>query len=171
MRDNPLKWFEESLQKNNYKVKVNNSRLVAISHKLKQYSSIQLVDSHLPPYDLAKSYFHWLSSSSKHLIKVKEIENQFQLFLFILPIPLLILTVAEKNETTALFSVSGGLLAKPNQKGSFAFSCQNTVSVIALEHFQPRLPWLLYLATQAPLHELVMIAFQKKIDRTRVYFN
>ncbi|MCT8137928.1 hypothetical protein H1D32_09275 [Anaerobacillus sp. CMMVII] len=132
------------------------------------YCSIQVVKEQLPPLELTKTYFHWLSTASKKLIKVTFINHQYQLFIRFIPKPLLVLTLQQQTPEKVVLGVTGGLLATPKQKGTFTFMKRNKCSIIALEHFQPRLPWWFYRATQAPIHELVMIYFLKHLSKNRL---
>ncbi|RXI97854.1 hypothetical protein DS745_15955 [Anaerobacillus alkaliphilus] len=156
-----LESFKSELQKT-YKLKLFQDRLLAFDHQLRRYCSIQLINKSVIPIELARVYFQWLSSASKKMIKVKETQNQFELFVTFIPKPLLILTLIEADDERAIYLVSGGLLAKSNQQGTFSFLRFDHHSMIALQHFQPRLPWWLYILTQAPIHELVMTSFQKR---------
>lgn len=163
MNVNPLRKFQNDLQ-DDYKVTLKNNRLVAISSVLKKYSSIQLIEGEIPPLELAQTYFHWLSVASNKLIKVDATTNQYHLCFSYITRPLLILTLCEYTDEKVVYSVSGGMLAKAKQQGTFTFFRFKGTSIIALEHFQPTLPWWLYLVTQAPVHELVMIKFLEKIQ-------
>ena len=61
----------------------------------------------------------------------------------------------------AVFTIRGGLLATPQAGGSFEFRrvLDGEAVLCSLDGFAPRLPWPIYLLTQAPLHVRVMRAF------------
>jgi hypothetical protein len=144
----------------NYKVTLKQSRLIAVSNRLKRYCSIQQLNNEIRPLDLAKMYFDWLTTASKKMIMVNEINDSFELSFRFLKKPLLILKLEDQDDEKAQYLVTGGLLAK--KQGTFTFYRFKGISIIALEHFQPKLPWWVYLVTQAPVHEFVMIRFIKK---------
>ncbi|MFN7252776.1 MAG: hypothetical protein ACK4M9_18690 [Anaerobacillus sp.] len=162
MEINMLSAFAKKL-KNNYKVTSKKCSLIAVSNRLKRYCSIQQINSEIPPLDLAKMYFYWLTTASKKIIKVNETKDSYELsFRFLKKKPLLILKLEDQDDKKAQYLVTGGLLAIQQQHGTFTFYRYKGTSVIALEHFQPKLPWWVYLVTQAPIHEFVMIRFLKK---------
>lgn len=154
-----LKQYHSSLQKE-YKVKLKKNRLLAFSHRSKKYCSIQLLQTNQSPLDLARTYFQWLEKSSKKIITAKEIGEKWALCF--LHFPLLTLKLVGNHETKATFKVVGGALAKQEDQGTFTFIHSTEGTIVALEHFSPRLPWWLYFITQAPIHEFVMVQFQKQ---------
>ncbi|QOY34821.1 hypothetical protein AWH56_019165 [Anaerobacillus isosaccharinicus] len=156
-----LRVFDKKLQ-HKYTVTLKKNRLIASSKALKTYCSIQVSPDEIPPLELANTYFRWLTKASKKIIKINNTSDQYQLSFFFLKKPLLVLKLQEHDDQKVQYRVAGGLLAKTEQEGTFTFFRCNGNSVIALEHFHPRLPWLLYLATQAPIHELVMIKFMNR---------
>ena len=76
---------------------------------------------------------------------------------------LLELTPAPARSTPdrQLFSVTGGLLARPTRRARFELRqvLDGSVLLAAIHDFEPRLPWPVYTLTQAPFHKLVMTAF------------
>ena len=158
----------EYVQKyDSYRVLTRDNRFFAINNKAKVYCSIQIIkcEKSMLPFEIAESYFHWLSKTSKSIIKTVFENKTYKLYFCFLKKPLLTLTMIENNEKKTTFAVSGGILAKRYQKGRFTFKRakeNNTKYVIALEEFESSLPWLLYRITQAPIHEIVMEKFQKE---------
>lgn len=147
-------------------LRVNRDSAIGINNHLKTYCSIQIINEaeEIKPLHAADHYFQWLAATSKGLIRVQYQENTYKLYFCLLNKPLLTLTCKEANDTIALFSVSGGLLAKQNQNGTFAFlrsKNDKAEFIIALEQFKTNLPWFLYRITQAPIHEIVMSQYQK----------
>ncbi len=155
-----LKQFVETLQEN-YQVTLKENRLIAVNNHQKKYCSIQIINKAAPPLKIANIYFHWLHQASKKFIIVSGNKNKYELSVCFFKKPLLILTLQKEDDHKAIYSISGGLLSNPQQAGTFSCFRYKETSIIALEHFQPRLPWWIYRATQAPIHEFVMIYFQK----------
>ncbi|MFN8642098.1 MAG: NAD(P)H-binding protein [Candidatus Binatia bacterium] len=61
----------------------------------------------------------------------------------------------------AVFTIAGGLLADPCARGRFELRrvLDGEAVLCSVHGFAPRLPWPLYVLTQAPLHQRVMTAF------------
>ena len=59
------------------------------------------------------------------------------------------------------YRLAGGALAVPDQSGSFEFRQipGETTLLTIVRDFEPRLPWWVYRATQAIVHEWIMRAF------------
>lgn len=150
-------------------LRVKDDRVIGINNKLKTYCSIQIINrDDATPLCVADDYFQWLAASSKGIIRVQYQENTYKLYFCLINKPLLTLTLKEANDEKALFFVTGGLLAKQNQNGTFSFlrsDNNNAKFIIALEKFKTRLPWFLYRITQAPIHEIVMRLYQKNKGR------
>lgn len=166
LNDQPIEDRLETLRlHNNTKVKKRDS-LVKIDNFSKTYCSIQLVTNNEKslPIDVAHTYFNWLTSVSKKIFIAKYKKETYKIYVFFLKNPLLELSLLEINKHKVIFKISGGILAKQNQLGTFSFlrSSENEYA-IALERFAPRLPWFFYKLTQAPIHEIVMKQFQKKM--------
>ena len=150
-----------------YRVLTKENRFYAINDKVKTYCSIQIIkcSTPTPTFEIAQSYFEWLNRASKSIIKTTFEKNTYKLYFRFFKKPLLSLTIIKNSETETTFAVSGGMLAKQNQKGTFTFKKVTESDkhyVIALEKFEPSLPWLLYRLTQAPIHEFVMEKFQQE---------
>jgi uncharacterized protein YbjT (DUF2867 family) len=83
--------------------------------------------------------------------------------------PLLVLAYSPtaSTEHRALLYVAGGALARPYDRGRLEFTrVPDRAEVLAAVHdFHPRLPWWLYLATQALVHRWVMYAFGRHLER------
>ena len=66
-----------------------------------------------------------------------------------------------------VFSLAGGALVDPRDTGRFEFRrvLGGEAALCSVHGFAPRLPWPLYVVTQAPLHLLVMRAFARHLRR------
>ena len=64
-----------------------------------------------------------------------------------------------------VWRISGGMLAKADQRGTFELR-EIADDLFSIVHdFEPSLPWWIYRATEAPSHVRVMHAFGRAIAR------
>ena len=123
--------------------------------------------------DVADAYFAWLPRGMRPFVRVTPLEVPGAAFwLAGWPRPLLELTLDEavSDAERAVYRISGGSLASCREadRGTFEFrSVLGGELVMALvSGFVPRLPWLLYKATQAVVHLWVMRAFGRHLARS-----
>jgi uncharacterized protein YbjT (DUF2867 family) len=125
---------------------------------------------------VATEYSRWLPQFMAPFLRVDIDDHKSCTFRFWpLPWPLLVLTFAAERSTSdrQLFFVTGGFLARhvettgPGSSARLEFrSVLGGRFVLAAIHdFVPRLPWLLYTATQALVHLLVMRRFARHLAR------
>jgi hypothetical protein len=74
------------------------------------------------------------------------------------------------DDSRQLFYVSGGILARNSDAGEpgrleFRTTLNNHYVLSAVHDFVPRLPWYIYKATQALVHQAVMYYFGKHLAR------
>lgn len=155
---------------NDHQLTFRDDKFIAVNNHLKTYSSIQLITEtcETNPLYAADHYFQWLASTSRGLIRVEKQESTYKIYFCLVNKPLLTFTLKESDGTVAVFLITGGLLARQNQKGTFSFlrtEDDKAEYIIALEQFKTRLPWFLYRLTQAPIHEMVMSQYQKNKGR------
>ncbi|MFT7032203.1 MAG: hypothetical protein ACJA2S_000702 [Cyclobacteriaceae bacterium] len=116
---------------------------------------------------VAKEYLRWLPKSFKYLIKIKE-DGDYSLFQ-LMNITLLKLQFVHQrsDRQRQLFYIVGGVLAKRTDYGWLEFrSVLNGRFVIgAIHEFVPRLPWYIYVYTQAVIHLFVMKSFGKHLAK------
>ena len=80
---------------------------------------------------------------------------------------MLILERAEtpKESGRYILRVAGGLLAGADPRGDPRLEFRSTPDrqhvLAAMQDFEPRLPWWLYVCTQAPLHAAIMAAYRR----------
>jgi len=120
---------------------------------------------------VAREYLAWLPRGLAALVRVEARDDRvFTVSLRFLPRrPLLVLQRVEHKSWPDrwLFSITGGLLAQPgrHQRIEFREVLGKRHVLVALQDFKPRLPWLLYLLTQARLHLWVMRSFARHLAR------
>lgn len=118
-------------------------------------------------------YARWLSRTYKPFIRVEEMEGRLHFLLWGMNKPLLELTYSEERSTPdrVLYYITGGILARIDHMQSygrleFREVLFGTYVIVAIHEFVPRLPWLLYNATQALIHLWVMHRYGRSL---RVY--
>ncbi|MDO9553829.1 NAD(P)H-binding protein [Rhodonellum sp.] len=123
---------------------------------------------------VANRYKLWLPIYFRFLIKAKENENgDLGFYLLNSSKPMLQLTwIPDRSDVERqLFYITGGWLVKRFDYGWLEFRevLGGKYIISAIHEFVPRLPWLLYLNTQARLHLFVMNSFKKYLVKLREY--
>lgn len=127
----------------------------------------------LPPgFDaeaVAREYETWLVRVLPILRARRKSEHVVSFHLAPIALPLLVLAYSPTASThdRALLYVVGGALARPYDRGRLEFTLvPDRPEVLSAVHdFHPRLPWWIYLFTQAKVHRLVMWAFGRHLGR------
>ena len=118
----------------------------------------------------AYEYARWLPKFFRPLLKV--VVRDARVYRFCVPLTalcLLELTFSEQRSSASrqLFYISGGALAKTSQANPGRFEFRTVLdgkwALSAVQDFAPRLPWLLYKATQALAHLWVMKFFGRHL--------
>ena len=118
--------------------------------------------------EVGKKYLEFLPLLRPGFLKV-EVQEPWIYFLWRFPkTRLLVLEYSESRswKERQLFYVRGGLLAKKKTKGRLEFrQVQSGDAIIAAIHdFEPRLPWFIYLWSQAWYHLWVMGSFGRYLN-------
>lgn len=112
---------------------------------------------------VANRYKHWLPSFLGFLISAREEGDKLQFNLIGFHKPILELTlVAERSDMERqLFYISDGWLVKRKEYGWLEFRSvlNKRYFIAAIHEFVPRLPWYVYVNTQARVHLWVMNRF------------
>ena len=122
---------------------------------------------------LGRSYVQWLGHLLPALLLVDAEADEITIRLRGRRAPLLRLRPREVTSSTGRYvlDVAGGLLAAEAPSGEprleFRITPDGEGAIAALQDFEPRLPWWLYLWTQAPLHAAVMALFRRWLRRER----
>ena len=116
---------------------------------------------------VAEEYESWLLRVLPILRTRRLSQHSVRFSLIPLSLTLLELTYAPAASTPdrSVLYVTGGVLARPSDRARLEFLCvPDRPEVLAAVHdFHPRLPWWLYLITQAPIHRLIMLAFGRHL--------
>ncbi len=90
----------------------------------------------------------------------------------LIPRPLLVLEHDEQASQgdRQLFWIRSGVLARHFKFGRLEFRCvlDGSQALAAIHDFHPRIPWLLYRATQARVHHFIMHVFDRHLRRLEV---
>ena len=120
---------------------------------------------------LGRAYVDWLGRLFPALLVVETSEQETTIRLRGGRAPLLRLRPREVTASAGRYvlDVAGGLLAAEAPTGDPRLEFRSTPdgegAIAALQDFAPRLPWWIYLWTQAPLHAAVMAAFRRWLRR------
>lgn len=116
-------------------------------------------------------YFDWLNEMALDFVEVKVNEDHIQIF----AAKKHVISLEKDNDKTddhrIVYQITGGLLhhAHSDSRGRMEFRRLRGTDtlLIALHDYEPTLPWLVYLLTQAPLHHLTMKIFdvEMRIER------
>lgn len=142
-----------------------------VTHEDSVRSIQRLPSVELDTHGIAIEYMKWLPSFFPALIQVKSSEatQRVEFYFTFLKKPLLILQFIQ--ETLGIhrekFHIVGGILSKTSHTGWLEFRQidHKKYTLASIHEFVPRLPWRLYVMTQAPLHRLVMFFFGRHLKQ------
>lgn len=120
---------------------------------------------------IAMEYLKWLPHVFPALIKVKSQleQKRIEFSLSFLRKPLLILEYVKEEFQLSRekFHIVGGILSKTTHTGWLEFRQidHKKYTLVSIHEFIPKLPWRVYIYTQAPLHRLVMYLFGRHLNK------
>lgn len=127
---------------------------------------------HLSAREVAHGYFAWLETLAPGLVTVARDQGTIALGLRPWPRPLLVLEPIEDSIDRVVYRIAGGdLVAQPSSTlATFEFrEVLGGESVLAsIAGYRPRLPWWLYVVTQAQAHAAVMALFGTYLENQEV---
>lgn len=133
--------------------------------------SVQRMDlpKGLDAQDVANQYMEFLPTLKPSVIRV-DVQENWVYFNWVFPkMTLLVLEHAPERSgpDRQLFYVRGGMLARKTLRGRLEFrEISNGEKILAAIHdFEPRLPWFIYLWSQAQIHLWVMKQFAKYLRK------
>lgn len=118
---------------------------------------------------IAAMYFTWLASIGRPFLRVKSAEEVQELFLPFLSSAVMRLEYSAKRSTPdrALYYITGGILTRPSNAARLEFrEVGATQILLAVHDYRPKLPWYIYIWTQAILHLVVMRTFARFLRST-----
>lgn len=110
---------------------------------------------------IADSYLRWLPRKFKSLIRIGETKDVVSFRMLGVHLLKLQLVKNRSDDQRQLFFIVGGFLAKRTDYGWLEFRSvlNNTHMISAIHEFIPRLPWFIYVHSQAKIHLWVMNSF------------
>jgi hypothetical protein len=121
---------------------------------------------------VADHYFRWLPGFNLHLVKCAVDGHGSCRVSSRIPRRVLLELSFQPGESSAdshLYLITGGMLARGQVGGRPRMEFRDVLggrqTIVAIHDFAPQLPWLLYRATQAAIHLVVMRAFQRHMAR------
>ncbi len=121
----------------------------------------------------ASEYARWLPRALRGLVRVAvDSEENICFFFSTLRTPLLVLRHSPERSTPErqLYFLDGGLLSRTGAGGRFELRqvLDGRTMLVAIHDYAPRLPWLVYILTQAKFHAWVMAAFRRHLGRIAI---
>ncbi|MBL7584384.1 NAD(P)H-binding protein [Staphylococcus saccharolyticus] len=119
--------------------------------------------------DVTKEYAKFINNITLHLVKGTMNEQEFNMNLPLINKFILKMQRDERDSTDEMvvYRIVGGDLAHANNGGNARFEfrrIRNTnEGIIALQEYEPTLPWIVYKFTQAKAHKMVMNIFKNKM--------
>lgn len=120
---------------------------------------------------VSKHYFAWLSDMALDIVEVKENDNRYEIYAAKKHILTLEKDEGKSDEDRILYNITGGVLyhAHIDSRARLEFRRLKGTDtlIVALHDYEPTLPWLVHLLTQAPLYHLTMKIFdvEMRIER------
>jgi len=121
---------------------------------------------------VADHYFQWLARFTWPFVRCDvDTEGSCRVGLRVPGLCLLELSFrpGESSPDRRMYAITGGLLARGQVQGRPRLEFRDVLdgrwSIVAIHDFAPQLPWVLYRATQATIHLVVMRAFQRHMAR------
>lgn len=119
----------------------------------------------------ANHYFDWLNTTFFKFVKTTQSEDVVRIYFGSQHLLTLTKDTGKCDEYRLVYKINGGKMhyAHENSRARMEFRrLKGTdVLIIALHDYEPTLPWLLYMVTQAPIHHLTMKIFdvEMRIER------
>lgn len=121
---------------------------------------------------MAETFFRWLPEYLWPLIKCRVDEDgscHIRLRFFPLHLLTLLFRPDHSTEHRRMYFITRGFLVRSDRgrkaRMEFRDVLDNRFTINAIHDYAPRLPWALYVVTQATFHGWVMRSFQKHVDR------
>lgn len=118
---------------------------------------------------VAETYLKWLPQSFGSLIRVSERKDQISFVMLGQKLLTLQFIDDRSDESRQLFYIVGGLLVKRTNYGWLEFRAvlDGEYAIAAIHEFVPRLPWFMYINTQARIHLWVMNRFGRFLENQK----
>jgi len=121
---------------------------------------------------MAENYFSWLPNFLQYFVTIEVDSTGSYHFYLRFPKLLLLHFVFKPKHSTPdrrMYFIGGGLMAKilggRTARMEFRDVLDGKFTIAALHDFNPSMPWLFYVLTQALIHKLSMTTFQKHLEK------
>jgi hypothetical protein len=164
--------FSELIKNISFKIFKSNVffRFVATSNTVRSVQRLPLPKNKTAKW-VKDEYMVWLPKFLRPFIFVKVSGNCIKFLSWIPNKPLLVLEFSEERslDDRQLLYITGGLLAKKNELGRLEFRevLDKSFVMAAIHDFKPRLPWFIYIWSQAKIHLFVMKAFARHLSKIK----
>jgi len=130
--------------------------------------SVQRMAAHgMNATEVADAYFEWLGALVPALLFARR-GDDVELGINGWPRPLLVLRPLTKNENRVVYHIVAGDLVAAPKTNTATFEFREVLAgksvLVSIAGYRPRLPWWLYVATQAQGHRLLMALFSRYLD-------
>ncbi|MBM7633255.1 hypothetical protein [Geomicrobium sediminis] len=119
---------------------------------------------------VANRYFDWLEEVGYPFLKTTTSDDkETTIYLLHIPVLRLMHSPEHSHDGRMVFRISGGLFAKKQSKGYLEFRqvIDDQTCIIAIQEYEPSLPWFLYVRTQAIVHEVIMALFRMHVRKQK----
>ncbi|GAK08659.1 hypothetical protein [Geomicrobium sp. JCM 19038] len=144
----------------------------AITYQKSDVCSIQRIQlpEHRDASWAANRYIDWLEEVGSPFLRTMTSKNkETTIYLFRIPVLRFMHSEEHSDNGRMVFHISGGLFAKKHNKGYIEFRqvINHQTCIIAIQEYEPSLPWFLYVRTQATVHEVVMALFRMHVQKQK----
>lgn len=173
--------YEESVEQalneeNKMNQKQNKNKKLSSESKKESIKDVRAISRFSIPAnysmeDVAKTYATFINNITLHLINGTINENKFDITLpftnqFILKMER---DMEDSSEDMIVYKIVGGNLALSNNGGNARFEFRRILdtneAIVALQEYEPTLPWVVYKYTQANIHKTVMELFVNHMNK------
>lgn len=170
---NILKSYKTAVQITETPVKRKGIMAQTQNSKSNDVRSIQrtLMPSSWTVERVSKHYFAWLSDMALDFVEVNERDGRFDILAAKKHILTLEKDSDKSDDNRIVYRITGGLLHHAHEESRARMEFRRLKGtdtlIIALHDYEPTIPWLIYLLTQAPIHHLTMKIFdvEMRIER------
>jgi hypothetical protein len=142
-----------------------------LSYKQSDYNNVRSIQKAPLPTawtvkDVGQYYFEWLDEILYNCINVHKENPYYEISVIGIEDPVLEVKYDEagSDDGVEIYRITGGKLSKkyPNKQSRLEFRemPDGKSFIMALHDYEPNLPWVMYVFTQAPIHALVNRIYQ-----------
>jgi uncharacterized protein YbjT (DUF2867 family) len=158
--------LEETLKRDTGRIPERPRRRIVREHSVRSIQRLPSVARDCAW--IAREYMDWLPTFFRAVVTVRfPEENRVEFRLAFLARPLLVMRYIQEAHGVdrRKFNIVGGWLSRTTDTGWLEFRQidHKKYTLASIHEFVPRLPWIIYRMTQAPLHRFVMVMFGRRL--------